>query len=352
MATYKNYLRDKAGIPILGAQACLYDTAGNKVDVDITEDDGFFYFTNIKTGHYQVRFFGKDLTEKDWLEIDIVDEFPISSGIVYDPIIFINYPTLSVIEDEARITKQGEITTVSYTLTNLATSKGKISSISLYVREEGNSKWRLLDNLNIDSNSTATDTNITTITGLTELELIDKPTLFYFKTEFFNQVGDIAVLNEQVVSPSTFLLCYGITDLNEYVGVTNLTTVNTVTVPGKYYLTIPTDELICSWDDMRSSTRTNFFNALGQAVTLSAKQLKSIVGYSIFMFISKLGYPPSYPWPYPSSDQNGEWYFVNTVPTNRAIIRIPKNKFVKIWVGFKTEKTDITTSITKTEFKY
>lgn len=352
MANYRNYLRNKNGIPILGAQACLYDSNGNKIDVDITEEDGLYYFNNLKTGHYQIRFFGRDLTEDDWLEIDIVDELPTFSGISFDPIIFINYPNLIVTEGDAFVTKQGEITQVNYALTSLETSKGKISSVSIYVKKEDNPQWTLLDNLNIDSNSLVTDQYITTITGVAELELINKPTLFHFKAEFFNQVGDIATLNEQVVGPTTSLLCYGITDLNEYVGVTNLVTINTVPAPNKHYFTIPTDELICIWDDMKLSNSTNFFNALGQPITVTKTQLRNISGYSIFMFISKHGFPPTYPWPYPSNDNYGSWYFVNTVPINRAIIRIPKNKFVKIWVGFKTEKTDSTTNLTKLEYKY
>lgn len=352
MATYKNFLRRADGTPILGAQACLYNTAGQRLDVDITEDDGLFYFLNVKTGHYQVRFFGRDLTEDDWLEIDVVDEIPTSSGIVYDPIIFVTDPNITVIEDEARVTKQGELTTVSYTLSNLATSQGKIASTSIYVREDSSTKWEMLDNLSLDYNSSVTDADITTITGLAEIELIEKPTLFHFKAEFFNQVGEIAIKDENIVSPTTFLLCYGITDLDEYVGVTNLITKNTVDVPGEDYDTIPTDELVCAWDNMRISTDTNFYNALGQPVTLTAKQLKNITGYSIFMFVSKLGYPPSYPWPYPSSDTYGDWYFVNTVPVNRAVVRVPKNKFIKVWIGFKTEATDDTTTLSKEEKRY
>ena len=354
MATYKNYLKRANGTPILGAQACLYNKNGQRLDVDITEDDGLYYFLNVATGHYQVRFFGRNLTEDDWLEIDVVDEIPTSSGIVYDPIIFATYPSIAVVEGDSKVTKQGELTTVLYTIDDITTTQGKVTSASIYVREDGILKWELLENLSLDSGSTFTDELLTTITGVSELELIDKPTLFYFKAEFFNQVGEIAVdeVTDTIVSPSTSLLFYGITDLDEFVGVTNLVTKNTVEVPGEDYYTIPTDELICSWDDMKTLTETNFYNALGQPVTLTALQLKKIMGYSIFMFVSNLGYPPAYPWPYPSSDDYGDWYFVNTVPLNRAVVRIPKNKFVKVWVGFKTESTDDTTVITKEETRY
>jgi len=352
MATYKNWLVQADGTPVLGAQACLYNVQGQRLDVDITEEEGLYYFLNVKTGHYQVRFFGKDLTEKDWLEIDVVDEIPTSSGVIYDPIIFATYPSIIVSEGDSKVTKQGELTTVLYTINNIITTQGKVASASIYTREDGILTWTLLENLSLDSGSTFTDELLTTITGISELELIEKPTLFHFKIEFFNQVGEIAVDNEVIVSPTTSLLFYGITDLEEFVGVTNLITKNTVQVPGKSYYTIPTDELICAWDDMKTSSQTNFYNALGQPVTLTAKQLKNITSYSIFMFISKLGYPPTYPWPYPSSDIYGDWYFINTVPINRTIVRIPKNKFIKVWIGFKTETTDDTTVLSKEETRY
>ena len=59
MAIYKNYLKDKNGNSILGAQACLYNDEGQRLNVDITEGDGLCYFRDVETGHYQVRFFGK-----------------------------------------------------------------------------------------------------------------------------------------------------------------------------------------------------------------------------------------------------------------------------------------------------
>ncbi|KKN02852.1 hypothetical protein LCGC14_1113600, partial [marine sediment metagenome] len=81
MAIYKNYLKDKNGNSILGAQACLYNDEGQRLNVDITERDGLYYFRDIETGHYQVRFFGKDLNEGDWIEIDIVEDITGEPGL-------------------------------------------------------------------------------------------------------------------------------------------------------------------------------------------------------------------------------------------------------------------------------
>jgi hypothetical protein len=74
MATYKNYLLNRDGNGILGAQACLYNDQGQRLDVDITEENGLYTFLNVITGHYQVRFFGRNLDEGDWIEIDVVDD--------------------------------------------------------------------------------------------------------------------------------------------------------------------------------------------------------------------------------------------------------------------------------------
>jgi hypothetical protein len=103
---------------------------------------------------------------------------------------------------------------------------------------------------------------------------------------------------------------------------------------------------------MTISTETNFYNALGQSITLSAKELRNISGYVVFMFISNAGKPSSYPWPYPTSDEYGTWYYINNVPINRTAVRLPRSKFCKIWVGFKSPKTDSSTVIDKNEVTY
>jgi len=356
MATYKNYLKRADGTGILGAQACLYNTDGQRLDVDITEEDGLYYFLGVATGHYQVRFFGRNLTEDDWLEIDVVDEFPdptISGLVTYDPIIFATTPYLGVVEKDSKFMKQGELVTAEYTITDIETTQGRVAATSIFFRADADNEWQLLDNLNLDVGAVNIDEDLTTITGIAELELPEKPTLFHFKAQFFNPVNEIAEIAGVPVEPFSQVLFYGITDLDEYVGVTNLVTSNTVSAIDANYLTIPTDELVCAWDDMKSvSADTQFYNALGQPVSLTEKQLKNISGYTIFLYISDEGKPSEYPWPYPTTDAYGTWYFNNTVPTNRAIVRIPINTYVKVWVGFKTETTVATTTLTTNETRY
>lgn len=353
MATYKNWLTRADGTPILGAQACLYNKEGVRLDVDITEEEGLFYFLNVATGHYQVRFFGLDLTEADWWEIDVIDELPTGSGIVYDPIIFTTYPNITVSEGDTRISEKGEITQALYTIDDVDTTQGKVAQASIYIRQDGTFEWKLLDNLNLDYGSSNTDLTISTITGMSEIELTDKPTLYHFKAEFFNPVGEIALLDEVIVSPITSNLFNGINDVGEYIGVTNLIAQNIVLAKDEQYYTCPTEELLLTWDQMKTvSSSTQFYNALGQPVTLTSNELRNITGYVVFMFISNSGKPSSYPWPYPTSDIYGTWYYINNVPTNRTMVRLPKSKFCQVWVGFKTIKTDDTSVIDKLEVTF
>jgi len=350
MATYKHYLKWADGTPILGVQACLYNMAGQRLDVDITEENGLFYFLNVATGHYQVRFYGRDLTEQDWLEIDVVDDTGITS---YPPITFIITPILQVVEGTGVYTKQGELVSASYTISNIETSTGRVASTSIYYRTEQSAFWKLLDNLTLDEGSVNSDDINITITGVAELELPNKPTLFYFKTQFFNPVGELAMSGGIPVEPETSTLFYGITDLNEYVGVTNFSTRNTVGQNYNRYYTSPTDEVICSWDDMKNLTGPlNLYNGLGNPVTVTTNQLKTITGYVIFLYISVNDRPSDNPWPYPDIDDNGKWYYLMTSPLNKTIVRIPKNKYIKIWTGFKTETTPTTTSLTNAEIRY
>jgi len=283
MATYKNWLTRADGTPIMGAQACLYNKEGVRLDVDITEEEGLFYFLNVATGHYQVRFFGLDLTEADWWEIDVVDELPTGSGIVYDPIIFTTYPNITVSEGDTRISEKGEITQALYTIDDIDTTQGKVAQASIYIRQDGTFEWKLLDNLNLDYGSSNTDLTLSTITGMSEIELTDKPTLYYFKAEFFNPVGEIAVLNEDVVHPTTSNLFNGINDISEYVGVTNLIAQNVVLEQNEFYYTCPTEELILTWDNMKTKYPIpQLYNALGQSVSITASDLRNINGCLLY----------------------------------------------------------------------
>ena len=348
MATYRNYLKRANSTPILGAQACLYNTSGERLDVDITEAGGLYQFFNVATGHYQVRFFGRDLSEDDWLEIDVIDEIEIEANL---PIIFVTTPSLVVIEGETKITKQGEISDALFTLNDVTLTQGKIASIDLFYKSpsENETQWRLLEAVSVttDDNIVAPFSDSNTITGISQIELFDLSVtnnfsiIYDFKANFYNADSEIAVdTNSTVVAPTDLTYFYGIHDLQDIIGVTNLDTTNTKQLPENIYLTIPGDEVAIKWDDMRKvSPAQTFYAANGSLKFLSKVILRSIKEYAVYIYLSTYGVPPENPWPIPRSDSNGEWYFLTKIPTNRAYIRVPRNKFFKIWVGFSSETT-------------
>ena len=141
MATYKNHLRRVDGTPILGAQACLYNKYGQRLDVDITEEEGLYYFLNVMTGHYQVRFFGQDLTDEDWIEIDVIDEISVNES----EIIFVGTPILSVIEIDPMSSLLGPSTEANFIISNLLTQEGTLADVSLFYKLSTiDEEWKLL----------------------------------------------------------------------------------------------------------------------------------------------------------------------------------------------------------------
>lgn len=73
MGSYKGRLTKSE--PYQGVQAVLYKADSDiKVDVDVTNEEGYFEFLDVDPGQYQVRFFGGDYTEEDYIDISILDE--------------------------------------------------------------------------------------------------------------------------------------------------------------------------------------------------------------------------------------------------------------------------------------
>lgn len=349
MATYKNYLKRADGTPILGAQACLYNTNNQRLDVDITEENGLYYFLNVSTGHYQVRFFGKDLTEDDWLEIDVVDS--IVAG--QDEIVFLTNPTLSVIEAEPKITSMGPSTAANFVVNNITTTVGTLAEVTLFYKLSSDDvEWKTLRNIKVDSNSQDVDQNVTLISGYINLELYDIPTIYNFKAQFFNPLGKIAKLNNVVIEPTCTTTFYGFTNVSEYVGVSGLLETNTKYYSDGGYYTTPADTLTITWADMKKVTPGVYNDTFGNPVTISSEQLKGIDAYVIMIYISKYGGSSSHYYPSPSVDDNGEWFYYGTVINNSAEIRIPKNKFIKVWVGFKNPNTNTTSTLNVRATKY
>ncbi len=72
-ATYIEVLKDSAGNPIPGVMVVLY-LAGVKIAADTTEKEGKVIFTDLATGHYELRFFGRGFTTNDTKFVSVIDE--------------------------------------------------------------------------------------------------------------------------------------------------------------------------------------------------------------------------------------------------------------------------------------
>ncbi len=72
-ATYLEVLKDSAGNPIPGVMVVLY-LAGVKIASDTTEKEGKVTFTDLATGHYELRFFGRGFTTNDTKFVSVIDE--------------------------------------------------------------------------------------------------------------------------------------------------------------------------------------------------------------------------------------------------------------------------------------
>lgn len=74
MPKYKGRLTKEE--PYQGVQAALYEAGSGDVrlDVDVTDEDGYFEFLDIEPGEYQVRFFGRNYDEQDYVDIEVFEK--------------------------------------------------------------------------------------------------------------------------------------------------------------------------------------------------------------------------------------------------------------------------------------
>lgn len=72
MASFRGTLDQSR--PYQGIEVVLYSDNNIRIDVDVTDEFGDYFFTDIDPGNYQVRLFGGNYTERDWFEITIVDD--------------------------------------------------------------------------------------------------------------------------------------------------------------------------------------------------------------------------------------------------------------------------------------
>lgn len=61
--------------PYQGVQCVLYTPESEKIDIDVTDEKGYYLFDDVPEGNYEVRFFGRGYTDEDWLSVTIVDNF-------------------------------------------------------------------------------------------------------------------------------------------------------------------------------------------------------------------------------------------------------------------------------------
>lgn len=64
--------------PYNGVQCVLYTPENEKVDIDVTDEKGYYFFEGIPEGNYEVRFFGRGYTAEDWISITIVENFGVA----------------------------------------------------------------------------------------------------------------------------------------------------------------------------------------------------------------------------------------------------------------------------------
>ena len=72
MGIYRGKLIDSQR-PVAGIQAVLYTQSGNKLDTDVTDPWGFYQFTDIPQGPYNVYFYGGDYTDDDHITIFVAE---------------------------------------------------------------------------------------------------------------------------------------------------------------------------------------------------------------------------------------------------------------------------------------
>lgn len=62
--------------PYDGIQAVLYTPENKKVDVTVTNSEGYYEFSGVPEGNYEVRFYGRGYeSDEDFISITIVDNF-------------------------------------------------------------------------------------------------------------------------------------------------------------------------------------------------------------------------------------------------------------------------------------
>lgn len=343
MGRYYNYLtRDGKGVSGVGVVICTLD--GVKKDYEVTDENGFYQFTNLSAGTYQVRFFGMGFDDTSWFDVQVVGEG--FAPIELEPLVLSEIPILEIVEEEAYITEQGEMGKIFVTVSGIDITAGKLATLEIYFKptisgyvqtEFTLSGWDFLNSVNSYYSLDEDAEPMTTVSGTLDIPLLTKPVYYDFKILFLNPIGLLSKYENEILQIEKFdVELNGIPDISEYIGVSGLEIKNEKLRVGNV-VTLASDSVVISWEDPRDTPEGNFVNAAGNSVKITRKQLDNWTKFVVFMFVSNGVLPPSGGKNYPvKNETNGKWYFLDQTLITRGTFRLPKRKNVMLWVGFQS----------------
>jgi len=128
MANYKGRL--DLTRPYKAVEAVLYNSSDTHVETAVTDNYGFYYFDNIPTGSYTVKFFGRNYrTPNDDHLITVVDVFDSES---LAPLTFHDTPALGVGEGDPIASVVGERSEAIITLSYLQEKTGILGFVDIF----------------------------------------------------------------------------------------------------------------------------------------------------------------------------------------------------------------------------
>lgn len=337
MGRYYNYLtRDGKGVPGVGVTICTLD--GVKKDYEVTDENGFYQFTGLSAGTYQIRFFGMGFDDTSWFDVQVVGDL---EPIELEPLVLSEIPILEIIEEEAYLTEQGEMGKIFVTVSGIDIITGKLANLDVYYQDPTNSGYNYLSSIKTFYSLDPDIENPTIVSGMLDVPLLKKPIIYDFKTRFFNPIGEVSNFDNMVLEVFDHgVELDGIADLVEYIGVSGLVVKNGNFRYNSNVMTIPTNEVVLTWGSPNNYVEGIYHTAAGVESFVTEKQLNSWTNFVIFMYVATTNLAPSEDKYYPiKTETNGAWYFLDRVKINRASLRVPKKKNIMLWIGFETQNT-------------
>jgi hypothetical protein len=328
-----------------------------------TDNKGYYEFltAQLKTGTYELQFYGSDTVQKlkpdgDWERFDFISSKETDS---IREILFDTLPTFQATEKNTFIdASKAEKTVIEFNLTNIAPLSGIIKIIEIWYKiyedgeqsehtqDELDEKYRLLNSFIY----TETIPPVFSTKLEYEMQVPEKGKEYDFFVIFYNGIGVPAVVKimdegteyEEVAKLRDRIEINGVPDLEEIFGVYNLRLMNEEvgnTEAGKLANTFAKLE----WLDFKKQERS-FFGQTGATVfsgwdgtsaLLTYEQAKKIEKYVIYMRVTDD--PTQPPYSYPADIPT--WYLVAETDTNTVEIRCPPSKYVAFYCGFRMEGT-------------